>query len=294
MKPASRQQRGFSLVEAVVAIVVMAIVSVGVVQFIGFAAEGYVDASNRNQLSASGRIAVDRMAMELRNALPYSVRISAPYGAADPLVVSGDAFEGDQCIEFIPVLSASTYIDPPFRPAVESSFTAVRFMPDQTAVTSAYAVIYPISTNELYTAPNPGPITAVSAVAHLDANRDELSTVSFTFLRRSPEDRVFLAGAPVSFCVNGERLYRYTGYSLNAAQLLPAAPDGTCPLAACLPAATPDRMLISTDLANAGYQAFDQLAATRRRNAIVQFELNFTRAGESVLLNHEVMLHNAP
>ncbi|MDC0598558.1 hypothetical protein OAP18_01750, partial [Gammaproteobacteria bacterium] len=62
----------------------------------------------------------------------------------------------------------------------------------------------------------------------------------------------------------------------------------------CLPATTPNRVLISTEIDNAGLTAFDQLAASRRRNAVVQMELNFSKDGESVLLNHETLLQATP
>lgn len=296
-----RSNLGFTLVEAIVSILLLAIISIGITQFIGFSAEGYVETANRNQLSASARVVIERMAMELHNAVPNSVRITPAYQAGDPEVTAG-LNPGDQCLEFLPIRSATTYIDPPFHPSPSTTtIKVVEFTPAQT--TGAFAVIYPRSVSDIYQdlpLDNPGQVAGVDFInAHPTINNVEIVTLTptHTFRRRSPEDRLYLVEDPVSYCVNGDRLYRYQGYEMTADQPLPTASGGSCPvaLAPCLPATTADgRHVIATDLANDGFTAFDHLAATLRRNAIVQFEFNFTRETESITMNHEVMLHSAP
>lgn len=273
--------RGFTLVEAIAAILLLAIISIGLTQFIGFSSEGYQETSERNRLSASARVVIERMSMELHNALPNSVRITADLGA------------GDQCLEFLPVLAASTYIDPPFRPAAATStIKVVEFNPSQT--TGAYVVIYPRSESDIYQdlpLPTTGHVAGVQSItAHATLANVEVVTMTptHTFRRRSPEDRIYLVDDPVSFCVDGDRLYRYQGYDLSADQPVPGGSPA-------LPANTSEgRAVLSTDIDNNGFTAFDQLAATLRRNAIVQFEFNFSAQGESITMNHEVMLHSAP
>lgn len=296
MTNATGDQKGFTLVEAIASILVIAIISIGIAQFIGFSAEGYLETSNRNQLSAASRVVIERMAMELHNALPNSVRISTVSDGMDGLNA------GDQCLEFLPILSATTYIDPPFRPAASTStIKVVEFNPAQT--TGAFAVIYPRSLSDIYQDPpldNPGHVAGVDSVTvHPTLANVNIVNLSptHTFRRRSPEDRLYLVDDPVSFCVNGDRLYRYQGYEISAAQPLPTAAGGSCPFSPdpCLPANTSGgRHVIATDLDNEAFTAFDQLAATLRRNAIIQFQFNFTRDGESITMNHEVMLHSAP
>jgi len=287
---------GFTLVEAVSSILLLAIISIGIIQFIGFSTEGYIETASRNQLSASSRVVIERMAMELHNALPNSVRISAVSDGMDGLNA------GDQCLEFLPILAATTYIDPPFRPAASTStIKVVEFNPAQT--TGAYAVIYPRSLSVIYqdlSLANPGHVAGVNSVAvHPTLSNVNIVnlTPTHTFRRRSPESRLYLVDDPVSFCVNGERLYRYQGYEISATQPLPTGSGGSCPFSPdpCLPANTTDgRHVIATDLDNDGFTAFDHLAATLRRNAIVQFEFNFSREGETINMHHEVMLHSAP
>lgn len=290
---AFHQNKGFTLIEAVVSILLLAIISIGITQFIGFSAQGYQETASRNQLSASARVVVERMAMELHNALPNSVRYSTVSNGGDGLN------PGDQCLEFIPVLAASTYINPPFHPSASTStITAVTFYPKQT--NGAFVIIYPRKESDIYQdlpLANPGHIAGVESVTvHPTMLNVDLLTLTptHTFRRRSSTDRIFLVDEPVSFCVNGDRLYRYQGYKLTAEQPLPTI-SGSCAFPECLPDTTDGgRAVISTDLDNDGYTAFDQIAATLRRNAIVQFEFNFSSNGESVTMNHEVLLHSAP
>ncbi|MDC0598551.1 prepilin-type N-terminal cleavage/methylation domain-containing protein, partial [Gammaproteobacteria bacterium] len=97
-----KQGQGFTLIEMVVAILIMSIISIGLVRFILDSTDGYIRTATRNQLSSSGRAVIDRISMEVHNALPNSIRI----GSADAA--------GNQCLEFVPVRAASSYINPPF------------------------------------------------------------------------------------------------------------------------------------------------------------------------------------
>ena len=297
---ARKAERGFTLVEAIAAILVLSVMAIGLTRFITFSAEGYLDTSQRNQLSAAGRVVIERMTMELHNALPNSVRTTSVFMAGDPEVTAG-LNAGDQCLEFFPVIAASTYINAAFHPSASTNtVSVVAFNPAQT--TGDYAVIYPRSIADLYkdTLANPGHVAGVASIVASPSITDVdvvNLTPTHTFRRRSPEDRFYLVEDPVSFCVNGDRLYRYQGYAISTDQPLPTDSGGSCPpaLDPCLPASVSGgRTLIATDLDNDGHTAFDHLAATLRRNAIVQFEFNFTRDGESVTMNHEVMLHSAP
>lgn len=299
-----RSMKGFSLVEMVVAIVIMSIISIGLVRFILDSSQGYLNSANRNQLSAAGRMVIDRLSIELHNTLPNSIRITGAYTSASGPVLGGDALAGDQCIEFILVRAATTYINPPFRPRSSTTgFNVIDFVPDQDNVTDVYAAIYPIRTSEIYQGPLPvtGPVAHITMVNDMDTmdGINELDMDLHRFTRRSRFNRVFLTDQPVSYCVKGDRIYRYTNYGFTTSQIRPVDIGGACSAGSCLPSSTPNRVLITTlvdnaALTDAGSQAFDQLAATRRRNAVVQLEINFSKNGDVVLLNHEVLLQNTP
>lgn len=68
-----RSAPGFTLVELVVVIVLVGIIGLVGANLIGDFVGGYVDATQRQELSSSGRIAVERSTRELRRALPNSV-----------------------------------------------------------------------------------------------------------------------------------------------------------------------------------------------------------------------------
>ena len=274
---AEHEARGFTLIELVVTLVILSIVSVISAGFIITTSESYVATATRNQLASAARLTVDRLALELHNALPNSLRLTT----AGP--------GGDQCLEFVPVRAASTYIDAPFRPRpYVSSFSIVDFVPMQDGVTGAYAVIFPVEPDDLYGAAFAGSTT--EAIVEVSVGTGSAGSNTLTsphphrFKRQSPVDRVYLVDPPVSFCIAGDRLHRYSDYGFQAVQCTPST---------CLPSATPGRWLIANEIDNTGLSAFDYVAASRRRNAVVQLELNFSRNGEGVLLNHEVLIQNA-
>ncbi len=270
---------GFSLVELVVVIVVLAIMSIGVVGFINSSSQGYAGAASRNQLSASGRVVIDRIVFELRNALPNSIRINTAAG------------NGDQCLEFIPVIANTAYIDAPFGSAADQ-FRVVGFDPDRSPGTGLSVVIFGNDTADIYAQPIPsrGPRKDIELITDNGdgTNTIELSS-SHRFARRSPLDRVFLVDEPVSFCVVGSRIFRYEGYGFNSGNRSQPTAIGS------LPANTAaGRVLIGGSINNAGQTAFNFLEASRVRNAILQLDLSFTERGESIRLTHEVMLQGSP
>ena len=66
--------QGFTLVELVVTLVVLAIVSVGITGFIISSTQVFLDASERERLLREGSFAVERIHRETSAALPNSVR----------------------------------------------------------------------------------------------------------------------------------------------------------------------------------------------------------------------------
>ncbi len=301
------RQGGFSFVEIVVAIVIMSIISIGLVDFIVNSSAGYTQAAARNQVTAAGRVVIDRISMDVHNALPKSLRI---WPEDPPDSTTADSYAGDQCLEFIPVLAATTYIDPAIRPATrKTTFDVVDFVPDQDGVMGAYAVIYPTSTADLYAASFTGPdteaaIVAVTSIADnvaSDGKRRITTTTNHRFKRSSSAGRLFLTKQPVSYCVVGSKLYRYSDYGFFATQPRPMRPNNTCAVAPCLPNTTAlGRVLISDQVDNSlliggtSGQAFDQLEESRQRNGVIQLELNFRQSGNEVLLNHEILLQATP
>jgi MSHA biogenesis protein MshO len=269
--------RGFTLVELVITVLISAIISVGIISYIGDTVSGFISAGQRNQLASSGRTVLDRIALELHNAVPNSVRVNSA------------AVNGDQCLEFTPFIRATSYVDAPFTGAGDDEFDIIDTNPMllQGPAAGLYAVIYPINTAALYSGGSPGTRAEIDEVSDPDVNDGRLAVklaASHRFSRRSPVQRIYIAQQPVSFCVVGSRLFRYSNYGFLAAQPDPAD----------LPNAAPDRALISDRVSNTALTAFSVLAPTLRRNAMVSMEFLFVDQQESIRLNHEVQLRNVP
>lgn len=296
-----QKQVGFTIIEMVVTIAISGILAIGIVSFIGDSVSSLTTSANRNKIATSGRIAIDRLAMEIHNALPNSIRATTA------------AAGGDQCIEFIPVRAATTYINPSFSSGGSTTFEVVDLTPSQHGVSGGYAVIYPRNQNRLYDGDNGAsagwpnfpanrrPIQEITSIA--DSASPDQSTVtlveSHRFRRRSPSQRFFIVDDPVSYCVVGENLYRYTDYGFYTTQVSTEEESGVCEVAlddACLPnyAAAPSKMLITNDLDNTGLTAFTVSAQNLRRNSLVAIQFNFTANNDSIILNHEVLTRSVP
>ncbi len=301
-----RKVSGFTLIELVVTIVISAILAGGTIIYIANTVDGIETASRRNKLASAGRVVIDRIALELHNALPNSIRVSTPLAA------------GNQCIEYIPVLAATTYINPAFTGTGTTSFNVVDFVRNgndyiPAASTGLYAVIYPNNINQVYDGdntlpwpdfPNRSPIQTIVSIADTGPTSD-LSVVTLTqahrFRRRSPNERFFVVSQPVSFCVVSDKLYRYTNYGFYQSQSVTERliSDDSCPAVnpgRCLPNynTSPDKVLITDSIDNTGLTAFTVGPQNLARNSLVAIQLNMESGSDSITLNHEVLTRSVP
>ncbi len=88
-------QRGFTLIEAIMVIVVMGGIIAGVSVFIGPAVRAYLDSAARAELAARADIALRRIARDLGESLPNSVRVTTTASSAT--------------LELIPTTGAARY-----------------------------------------------------------------------------------------------------------------------------------------------------------------------------------------
>ena len=268
-------QRGLTLVELVVTIVLMGILAGGTVAYVVSSTQSYVDTATRNQLSAIGRLTTARLELEIANAVPNSVRVTTPSS-------------GNQCIEFFPVEDATRYLSVNFE-AASTSLTVKPFATGSSMSGKKFPVIFPITASALYSQSSPGPLGSITSYSRSVAGDVETLTLdsAHQFNPGTSLQRLYLAGEPVSFCVQGQKMYRYKNYGVKTSQCTPAT-------AACLPTTSPNRAVVSDQIVNSSYTAFQFDSGGLQRGGLVRLNLNFSDGTESLLIQHEIQINNVP
>lgn len=266
-------QVGFTLVELVMVIVLLGVVGVGMSSLISTSVQAYVDVARRDDLTQQGRYAVERMTRELRNALPGSVRISSS-GGANPT----------QCLEFVPIVAASSYLDLPVS-AAANSFEAVAFGFSADAGTTYYAAVFTTAEIDVYGAAANNALRIISTVSSAVGGK---RTISFPnpgqFPQASPQRRFYIVASPVSFCAQDNLLTRHADYAYSMTQSLP--PTNGVTLA----------RYIRTQENGVTYSVFNYTPGALQRSGTVQMDLRFLgKAGEQewVKFSQAVFLRNA-
>ena len=260
LRAASRHARGFTLVELIVTMVVLGILALGSTRFLTDAASGYAATNSRAQLANQARHTLNRLAREVRGALPGSVRTAAG------------------CLEFIPTQQATRYSTLPVGLGATDFLAAA--LPSGASVSNARAAVLPASNPYVLTTGSAiSPVVSVSA-----PDAQNRVTVSFgathQFPNFSPLDRVYFVSEPRSYCLDGGHLWRYDGYGFIDPQ----------PTAAALPGALPGRTLFARNAT----ATFSVSAATLSRSAVVQLQLTLSAAGDTVRLDHLAQIRNVP
>ena len=75
LRPGHIQPRGFTLIEMVVTIVLLGIISAALAPFFFSAVSGYFDTQARARLTGEGRLALERLSRDLREADPASISV---------------------------------------------------------------------------------------------------------------------------------------------------------------------------------------------------------------------------
>lgn len=201
-----QRRRGFTLVEAIVVMVVTGILAGIMVLFIRRPVQNYTETAGRADLSDAADLALRRMARELRTALPNSIR----------LTVAG----GVSYLQFIPTKAGGQYL------AVEDNATRGTPLSFLSSVpTTSFDIVGPVPTAPYAIAPNDYIVIynlgngIANADAYVGNNRAQVSSISGTTVtlnanpfvqpagkvpNTSPDHRFTVAGAPVTFRCEGK------------------------------------------------------------------------------------------
>ncbi len=262
---------GFTLVELVIVITIVSILAAGATQLIRNPAQSFIDGENRSNLTDRADTALRRMARDIRNALPNSVRTTTN-GA-------------DSFIEFVPVKAAGRY-----RAAAGSSVSDNPL--DFSLAADTFDVLGPsvnITSGDKLVIYNLG-ITGSDVYEGSNSRSllttGTLSTLSFsggTFPQASPSSRFYVTSTPVSYAcdMTNHVLLQYSGYAIQSAQ--PAS------------VATLNGLATARQLAtNLSSCQINYVAGILQRSGVVTIYLGFMQDVANAKLMHQVNVVNSP
>lgn len=298
MRRGMKIQRGFTLVEMIVVIVITGILGGIVAVFIKAPVQGYVDSERRAEMVDTADTALRRIGRDLRTAVPNSVRVPTPAGStyieflptsdggryrADP--TSGnhgcDGVTDDEEVDQTDALS----FDKPdtcfeiIGPAV--TFTAG----DQIVVGSVQSDgSLPYQQNAIRRQYNGAPGAANAVIVNSSVALPAYAQLTGQRFDVVPGDQQAVTyacvGTLTTLDANGDgqaQLVRYWHYDFQPAQPAPGMGGATSAILAN-----------NVSTCRIVYDTFNQ------RNGLVAVTLGITRGNESVQLYHEIHVNNIP
>lgn len=261
----SRLNLGFTLVELVMVIALAGVVAVLIGTVLSRPLQGFVDQSRRAELVDKASLALNRMARDVRLAVPnsltagpsqirmLSIAAAGRYRANQPDAV-GPRLDPPQCTQ----AGATCSIDilSPITPAASSA--------------AHWLVIYNTDVSELGAASSPSVISP--KVFTWAAGSLSASLQNFRFKYASPQHRFYLASEVVGYrCDGSGKLWRSVSANL----------DGSSPVEA----------LVVDSVSGC---AFTYDPGTSTRGGLVTLRLALAEDGETITLLQQVHVDNAP
>lgn len=268
--PTTMRQRGFTLIEAIMAIVITGIIAAMVAVFIARPVKGYLDSVRRAGMTDTADGALKRMGLDLRTAVPNSVRVDA----------SG------KFVEFVPARNGGRYctdVNPGCDPldfnGADNAFDVLG--PTHDGAAGESLVIYNTGQPglDVYAGDSRRTITA----AGTSATAIGFAGAAFPFASPSNRFQIVAASGPVTFAcenVGGTTdgtgtLKRYTGYGYAATQ--PVSGMGT-------------GALLADRVAGCNFN----YVTVNATNGLVTLTLGLLSESESVSLLHQIHVDNMP
>lgn len=274
---------GFTLIEAIMVIVITGILAGIVAVFISKPVEGYIDSVRRAELTDAADVALRRMTRDIRLALPNSLRVR-------DTTTEGTCTAGTCYIEFIMTSAGGRYRDS----GDGSSGAGLKYLFSDLGSFDVVGLIPPMQTGDLIAVYNLGPgyspadaygglNVATVGTGTLTANPIPLSANPFPTQSPplpSPNSRFQVVPGTVravTFAcpIAAGSLTRYWNYGFNAVQPTSFGVN-------------------SAVLATGASCTVDYASAATGRSGLLFVQLTLTSGGESVSLFQQIHVDNAP
>jgi MSHA biogenesis protein MshO len=300
MTVVSTFQRGFTLLETVIVIVITGVIFAALALFLRWPFQSYIDAANREQMTDAADTALRRMARDLHIALPNSIR---------QLQVGANTV----CLELLPTKAGGRYraqqtaagqgtiLDFTQPTGSFDMFGQFSALPGQTPVANDQVVVYNLGGASpganAYAQNNtaaiasfiPDPNPAVPGETLITLNAPTL------FPLASPSNRFQVIGSAALTAAVTYECLNCAGPNAQGngtGQLLRISQYQMTPAPACPPVAGP--ATTTAVLANNVLNGTINYNPAVQRNGVVQIQLSLEQNGETVTMYHEVEVNNAP
>ncbi|MDM5180319.1 type II secretion system protein [Massilia sp. DJPM01] len=219
MMPPRSRQHGFTLVEAIVVIVITGILGGIVATFLRLPVQNYVDSAGRAELTDVADTAVRRMVREIRLALPNTVRVAGAAKTSIEFVPTktGGRYLAAEDVEAGRHLNFANSADLGFRVVGPLQVGTQQIVAGDTVVVNNMAVDGDLANVYAAVPTNRAQVTAVDAANKLVTLAANPFAVQNPPLAH-PLHRFQVTGQPVTYsCANG-MLYRHANYGFKAVQ----------------------------------------------------------------------------
>lgn len=186
-------KNGFTLIELVITITVIAIVGAVLYPIIRMGVESYQTELIRKEITTRGRLAIEKISRDIRNSIPNTIVVQS-LGASNDTVEFGNAVFFSSYLKIDNFSSPFILNDDSGLPVVSAPFVVI------------YNT-YPASYYNYGTDPTPSTFQVLSTT---------VNTVTFIAATKplSPNLRYAMSNGPVAYSLNGSnQIIRYSGYS---------------------------------------------------------------------------------
>lgn len=257
--------RGFTLIEMIMAMVITGIVAGIVAVFIARPIEGYIDTANRAELTDMADIALKRMALEIRTAIPNTLRVGGSNEYVEFIPARGS---GRYCADTDTCTNVLTH----FGTGASATVSFDVLGPAPSVSNGDQIIIYNTGQTNLNAYNNDNCATVTGGTTTLT-----FSDTPFPFA--SPSSRFFIAPAsgPIRFSCS------------TAAPLQLTRINGSAAFCGQTPTAS-SALLVQATALNCNFQ-YDQVSAT---NGVLTLRLTLGNAGGSITLMNQIHVDNLP